>query len=335
MGLLSRLRTQLVSWWQDIPLPTDIAANFQMWHEFDGTQERWRTVRTTAPETSITPGAPNNEDTRPTVEQPSYNLVTWNVDYSSSHPAQRLTAILSHLFALSPAIDIIFLQEVSREALSSLLSNLEIRRDWFLSDADGILPAGQSFLTITLLSKARFRETIGLSPVWRVPYTSRFGRDALCCDIFAPMASDAPGPTRIRLINVHLDSLPIQPSLRPQQVSASAALLRCAGRGVMAGDFNPVLPADADVVEHNGLIDAWAALRPNDEGFTWGVRGDEPFPPNRMDKVAIFGVKVEDIGVLTPAFVENTGRVREHEDSDSVVWSDHSGLKCSFKLVES
>ncbi|KAI1109962.1 hypothetical protein F5Y14DRAFT_430735 [Nemania sp. NC0429] len=94
----------------------------------------------------------------------------------------------------------------------------------------------------------------------RVRYPSRFGRDALCCDIFVPAVGTtsshvASQHIRIRLINVHLDSLPIQPSRRPRQVAIVASLLRSAGRGIIAGEINSILPEDDALVKGNGLRD--------------------------------------------------------------------------------
>lgn len=261
-----------------------------------------------------------------------YTLMTWNVDYSSPLPGQRLSAVLSHTLSLSPAVGIIFLQEVSREAFQVLLNEPDIRHGWFLSDADAVLAAGQSFTTLTLLSKARFRKP---GPIWRVKYPSRFERDVLCCDVFAASPSYKPGEgTRIRPVNVHLDSLPIQPSLRPKQVSIAAALLHSAGRGIVAGDFNPVLPGDDTLVQDSGLVDAWAELHPADPGFTWGVDGKEPFPPNRMEKIAVFGLRAQEVEVLSLDNIIRRDHVGEVDD-EAVAWSDHSGLKCSFKLVGS
>ena len=136
---------------------------------------------------------------------------------------------------------------------------------------------------------------------------------------------------------MHLDSLPINPSLRPRQLAIIASYLRAAGHGLVAGDFNPVLPEDDALVGKNGLVDAWTELHPEDDGFTWGVDGDAPFPPSRLDKVAMVGLKASDIQVLPPGKIELTG-VLKHEGNNqddqglAVKWSDHSGLVCSVGL---
>jgi tyrosyl-DNA phosphodiesterase 2 len=331
MAFISRFRTKVQSWWQDTPLPAGAPAHFQSWHEFDESSNQWRALE--AAQGTETPPLQHNRASQGATNQP-YTLVTWNIDYSSPLPGQRLSAILSHTLALSPAVDIIFFQELSRESFLVLLDDPRVRQGWLLTDADGILPPGQSFTTITLLSKTRFQNPKPGS-VWRVKYPSRFERDALCCDVFVPLAPGRPDEVaRIRLVNVHLDSLPIQPSLRPQQVAMVAALLRSAGRGVVAGDFNPVLPADDTLAQENGLLDAWVELRPSDTGFTWGIDGKEPFPPNRMDKVATVGLRVQSVEILSPGNIANTHKAGERHTDNVVAWSDHSGLKCSFKLVE-
>ena len=348
MAFISRFRGQILSWWQDTPLPGGSAGNavFQSWHAFDPASECWSPF-----DGARSSGATAERDIVRDAADPLV-VVTWNIDYNSALAASRISALISLILALSPAVDVILLQEVPRTALSFLFGDVRIRRDWIVSEGSAASFGPQSFISVTLMSRARFGQP-GKSPdsptlgrVWRVKYPSRFGRDALCCDIFVPSSTQPPGETtltRIRLINVHLDSLPIQPSLRPRQVSVVASLLRCAGRGLVAGDFNPVLLQDTTLLRDNDLIDAWAELHPAEPGFTWGVDGNEPFPPNRMDKVAVLGLKVQDMEILHPGSVDQPSEggtqgasVTEREGSvdQPVPWSDHSGLRCSVQLVK-
>jgi tyrosyl-DNA phosphodiesterase 2 len=116
---------------------------------------------------------------------------------------------------------------------------------------------------------------------------------------------------------------------------------------VVAGDFNPVLAGDGGLVEENGLVDAWVEMHPGEPGFTWGEGGEEPFPPCRMDKVAVVGVRVEGVEVLASGWVSRAAAGRGvvavvragdlaasgYEGGDEMVpWSDHAGLRCSFRL---
>lgn len=178
-------------------------------------------------------------------------------------------------------------------------------------------------------------------------YPSRFGRDALCCDILLLSLDMTQDVSHIRLINVHLDSLPVSPSLHPQQLPIMASYLRAAGHILVAGDFNPVLPEDQTLASANSLIDAWTELCPNEDGITWGLDTDIPFPPERMDKVALIGIKPFHVQVIRPSTFatgalsgvdgEQVGLGKEggrerHEGSLQIPWSDHSGLLCGFRL---
>lgn len=105
----------------------------------------------------------------------------------------------------------------------------------------------------------------------------------------------------------------------------------------MAGDFNPVLPEDDALVGKNSPVDAWAELHPEDDGFTWGVDGHAPFPPSRLDRVAIVGLKASGIQILPPGKIEKTGALKpvgnnQDDQGLAVKWSDHSGLVCSVGL---
>lgn len=339
MSLISSIRNRYLSWSHSTPLP-DLPGTappvFQHWHAFNKTTSNWEVVQPDLSQTST-----------PTPQESKLRLLTWNIDAFGEKPEPRTEAILSKIRQMltdgnGPAI--IFLQEVSKKALSHLLQDDWIRETWISSEADETNWAGVQFATMTLLSRSRFSPVasqpspgttpssawgFSLGPVWRVRYPSRFQRDALCCDILWDRT------TRIRLVNVHLDSLPIQPNLRPQQVSIAADLLRAAGgggRGLIAGDWNPVTEGDASLVRENGLVDAWEHLRPGEDGFTWGLDGKgEPFPPGRLDKVAVLGLTAKDIEVMHPGTLQTA---TDSGDDTVVPWSDHSGLICSFTHVD-
>ncbi|PYH95096.1 hypothetical protein BO71DRAFT_212849 [Aspergillus ellipticus CBS 707.79] len=293
------------------PLPADPDAppTFQDWHVFDPSSNGWKTLRHEAPEHGTSESAP---------EHPPLTLVTWNVDAFAKFPDERMAAIISTLHNLTPTPNILFFQEVSRATLKHLLDDPWVREHWYACEGNLHSWGGHVFSTITLLSKSAFsadkcHDKISIGPVWRVKYPSKFDRDALCCDVFLP-SSD----TRVRLINVHLDSLPLQPSRRPRQLTIISDGLRHAGRGLVAGDFNPVLPEDDSLVAGNGLIDVWDDLHPDESGFTWGLDGRELFPPGRLDKVAVLGLKGKKSKSCTRARSKFRG-----EDSYSRLWTRH------------
>ena len=337
MNFYARARASLLSWTHETPLPTADSIwypKFQSWHHFHLSLQQW--VAITDNDTRDHTEPPRDDD-----EPSDLVLLTWNIDATSARTEDRVTDIITFVTQLDPGVRIVFLQEVSKAALQQILKDERIRRSWISSEQDDTAWGKQSFATITLLSKARFAST-ALGPVWRVAYPSHFDRDALCCDIFVSFGRER-SPTRVRLVNVHLDSLPIKPSHRPRQISIISSFLRSAGCGLVAGDFNPVLEEDATLLESNGLTDVWTVLHPEAPGYTWGTDGEQPFPPNRMDKILIVGLKPPDIKTLEPqrlSILEGAQNPpMDHRKSpispmeDTPPWSDHAALLCLFGLV--
>ncbi|KAJ5178882.1 endonuclease/exonuclease/phosphatase family protein [Penicillium capsulatum] len=316
MDFFARAQTSLLSWMHETPLPSvQTSAKFQSWHTYD-IRQGW--VPASSPNTENPAKPHSGRDTSHLV------LLTWNIDATSPRTEERVTNIITTITGLDPSVDIIFLQEVSRPALQQILKDEHIRENWLSSECDDVAWGKQSFATMTLLSKTHFASA-HVGPIWRAQFPSHFARDALCCDIFVP-APDKPtaAATRIRLVNVHLDSLPIKPSLRPRQLSIVSSFLRVAGQGLVAGDFNPVLDEDSDIIERNGLVDVWSSFRPGEPGYTWGLDGKQPFPPNRLDKIGILGLRCHSVKTLEPAQL--------NESSGDVPLSDHHAVVCSFGL---
>lgn len=351
MSFISSLHTRYLAWSHSTPLPdmADAAPPvFQHWHIFDKSTCKWTVVQP-----SHLNAQSIGETSAPISQTPNLQLLTWNIDAFGDRHEARMEGIISKLqqiLADDNGPDIVLFQEVSRKALTYLLQNAWAREFWISSEADETHWADVPFATMTLLSRSLFgglfdtpgsnikyasqpvsNGSFSLGSVWRVKYPSRFNRDALCCDIFWNRT------TRIRLVNVHFDSLPIQPNLRPRQVAIAADLLRTAGvgRGVIAGDWNTVTEEDMALAQRNSLIDAWEYLRPGEDGFTWGLDGKgEPFPPGRLDRVAVLGIMLVDIKVVHPetimTAIDSRGERTAGDNREGIPWSDHSGLVCNF-----
>lgn len=255
------------------------------------------------------------------------SLVTWNVDFQSPRASSRANRILEHVLEKSRAPDIIFLQEVRPDVHASLLDNPKVRKAFLTTGTEDA-----SYFTMALLSRTRFASAkevkFILGPVSRVELPSAYERDGLCVDIHPPTAPD----TVCRLINVHLDSLWQLPN-RTQQLKILANALRepgCGG-GLIAGDFNSINPGDTALIEDNGLEDAWLALHgsTDPDAPTWSVgkKRRDKLKPQRLDKVATTGLKVEEIEILHPGVIEVP---KPGGGSGWLEWSDHSGLRCVF-----
>ena len=231
--------------------------------------------------------------------------------------------------------DIILLQEVTSSARQSLLDDPRVRSGFLTTDAeDDTSFKGLPFATMTLLSSKCFGSPLlaeegegggrlMLDSVFRMELPSRCGRDALCVGITTPAA---PGAV-LRLLNVHLDSLDshFRRALQMRELVGVLREPRCSG-GIIAGDFNAILPDDHRLVDKYELLDAWVALhgstRP-DGGATWGVgvglKGR--LKASRLDNVAMLGLKPGEIEVLQPGLIE-----------PDRPWSDHCGLRCTFTI---
>lgn len=329
MDIYARAQTSSQTWTHEVPLPPpepQTHRRFQHWHHFDPAARQWVPTRPAS-----TSNDTRDNQTETSQECPSQStdlvLVTWNIDAATSHAQERVADIITFITGLDPIPDIVFFQEVSKKALQRILSDERIRASWISSEADDRAWGTQPFATMTLVSKTSALP----GPIWRVSYPSYFGRDALFCDLFVSSPGSDSSRRRLRLANVHLDSLALQPSNRPRQLAIVASYLRAAGRGLVAGDFNPVLPEDAALVEGNGLVDVWVALRAGESGFTWGTDGKQRFPPRRMDKVVGLGVEGKWIAVLEAGRVGLEGEGEGQGEGDSgLLWSDHHGLVCSF-----
>ncbi|PBK65879.1 hypothetical protein ARMSODRAFT_1087119 [Armillaria solidipes] len=331
------LRAKWISYQYETPFPSGTENPvFQSLYEYISSE--WR------------PWSANEGETE-AKHPPSLRIVSWNVDSSSPHPSQRLTALLVSLLESGTEPDILLLQEVSHHALSALTDNPWVRSNYYLTDVDTSCwrtrSNSHSFGSITLLRKGHASFTP--ITVYRIPYRSHMNRDALCCDIHLYSPSQSPSKL-FRVINVHLDSLAINPPLRPTQLTICGDYLRAAGSGIIMGDFNAITPADQSLIDELGLLDAWkvavsksvaygltAAGHRDDDGDrtaleggdTWGVQVEEPFPPGRLDRAALLRYSALD-GENTVAEGLVQMRVLPCQtlnlDTEAILWSDHCGI---------
>ncbi|KFA71092.1 hypothetical protein S40288_04498 [Stachybotrys chartarum IBT 40288] len=318
-----------------------------------------------------------NPSTRRWVPVPSYSLqsplaqpakavrlrlVTWNIDAFSPRTVARASAIVSHLLKdPSTRSDIIFLQEVTSNARDALLCDARIRADFLTTDAeDKTAFANVPFTTMTLLSKAFFVSNASeggavVGPVHRLKFPSQYGRDALCTDVFLArrrirspqmlLAAEQCSWQRLRLINVHLDSLGSTFRYRKEQMAIVASMLRqtvdCQADGqhnvgLAAGDFNAMSPGDQELVVNNNLVDAWIRLYGDDttkgDGMTWGFEKRQGISHRkRLDRIAMTeGLEPLQIHVLRPGMI--TVPKPGQEGDGEIRWSDHSGLHFTFQL---
>ncbi|KAF3934325.1 hypothetical protein ABW19_dt0209019 [Dactylella cylindrospora] len=232
-------------------------------------------------------------------EQPRANfaLVTWNVDFDSPEPQNRIDTAMSYLRSLlvtaTDAADtispvIIVLQEVSHEMIKSLAENEWVQQNFYITDVstdDGLWQRSH-YGTVTLVDRR-----INVQNVIRLHYDSDYYRDCLFVDVEAARTITSENVT-VRIGNTHLESLKSPIPKRPAQLKLAAQFVlydQNVFTGIVAGDMNPIEAFDANLPAEVGLKDAYLETggKENDpRGHTWGYQPEQnEYPKRRFDKI--------------------------------------------------
>ncbi|EJD06593.1 uncharacterized protein FOMMEDRAFT_165350 [Fomitiporia mediterranea MF3/22] len=232
-------------------------------------------------------------------------ILTWNVDFMEQGVDERLECVLEHVqydvFKCpnheAPAPCVILLQEVKADALIDvLLCNEWVRSHFHVTPAsnEDDWPYSSYYGNITLVAKG-----IPVAAVSSLDFAnSIMGRTALMVDVLlTPRGTPdtntdivggdgASGALKIRIANVHLESLPLGAAMRPQQLKLVADALQEPGLdgGFVCGDMNAITEREQEknYSKEVGLDDAYVGA--NNDGHTWGNYQTE-YPPGRLDKV--------------------------------------------------
>jgi tyrosyl-DNA phosphodiesterase 2 len=258
----------------------------------------------------------------------SLSIITWNIDFATPEAARRLTAALDYLRYHAfpehqggkPPHCLILLQEINIDAFNTLLAHPWVR-EWFRvvpASPEASWPRGATYGTVTLVHAP-------LANSMCVHYEDSYmGRNALVTDIMVGGAADHHAPRILRVINTHLESLPMGTPMRITQMGVIATLLKEAGilGGIACGDMNAIAPSDATLPEQNGLSDAWEYRRDGEEdGTTWGYQPVSRYPPGRLDKILYTESDAFD--------VKDAQRIAVGLKMPGGEWiSDHYGLAC-------
>lgn len=267
-------------------------------------------------------------------------IITWNIDFATNHPEERLAACLRHIeedvlqckAGEAPEPCCILLQEVSDTVVPHLLRDTWVR-NWFLVApySSRKWPKGARYGNITLVSRSL---TIAECHILHYGCT-RMERTSVCVKI----RLNYPAPSRetaiICVVNTHLESLPQGAVWRPHQLDLCSRFLRLRGvtGGVVAGDMNAIMADDEGIEKQVGLRDAWRKGSA-DTGKTWGYQGqnEQGFPCGRLDKVFYLpgrGYKVDE-----PRRIGVGVKIRETSSNEAVWASDHYGLESTLRMMK-
>ncbi|KAK7756425.1 hypothetical protein SLS62_001651 [Diatrype stigma] len=307
-------------------------------------------------------------------------LYSWNIDFMLPHAEERMRSALAHLEPLVTATTttptaavVIFLQECVASDLATIAAAPWVRDRFYLSDLTPAAWESGHYGTAALVD----RRLPAPRSVFRVHYAqTRMERDALFVDLLLHSSSSRDGGSSddgkgkekklIRLCNTHLESLALDPPLRPAQVKLFAGYMHgsndddttttaaTTGDGkqppkahgaVAAGDFNAIQPFDRTLHADNGLRDAFlerGGREDTPEAYTWGQQAPtglrNMYGCSRMDKVYFCGglklLKFERFGADVQ--LEGGSYKEEFEGFDiEKPWiTDHLGIMAEFDVVD-
>ena len=259
-------------------------------------------------------------------------ILTWNVDYMTTHPTKRLVAALAHIqkdvFSCrideSPEPCCILLQEVNQSAFHAILENEWIRKHFAITPVAAPEKWPDGYGNVTLVSRS-----IPIRNAWSLEFDmSKMSRTALLVDLTLSAQDSNSEEIALRVGNTHLESLPEGDRARVVQMGLVAKLLNEEGLdgGIVGGDMNAIGPSDGRLAAINGLLDAWQGLDEDEEGFTWGYQGGGDHPPGRLDKVLFTNGRIFDVDEPTKVGVGvKTG--------DGLWVSDHYGLLTTVRVL--
>ncbi|CRG90004.1 hypothetical protein PISL3812_07045 [Talaromyces islandicus] len=273
-------------------------------------------------------------------------VYSWNIDFMLPFPDERMDAALAHLHEQltselrtdSTTAVIINLQECVPSDLVAISQKQWVRDGFYMTDLDSSAWESGLYGTATLVDRR-----LDIASCFRLHYSkTQMERDALFVDVTA-------SGRKLRLCNTHLESLALEPPLRPAQMQVIASQMHAgdAVGAVATGDFNAIQPFDLSLHSDNGLKDAYlelGGLENSDEGYTWGQQAlpdlRQRFGCSRMDKAYYCGAGIKLLGFNRfGADVEVVENKKEQRDKlvalgfEKAWVTDHIGIKAVFQLT--
>lgn len=286
------------------------------------------------PTSGLRPSAQVSREWLPHTE---LRIITWNVDFATPHPEDRLQAALRHIEEVvlgckggeaPPTAVCIMLQEVFAPIVPFLLQDPWVRR-WFVVTpfTTAKWPDGAQYGNLTLVSRS-----LDIAECHILHFgATHMQRSAVCVKVKLVQ----PGTREkfvLSIVNTHLESLPVGAAVRPQQLELCSRFLHLRGvqGGVIAGDMNAISPRDGKIVKELRLKDAWRRGDEAEAGKTWGFQGQntQNFPSNRLDKIIYQpnrGYKVTEPTLIGVGLKVGHGK--------HALWvSDHFGLETTLRM---
>ena len=222
-------------------------------------------------------------------ESVPFTIVTWNIWFSHHEWRARLEAAIWETLIHTP--DVFCLQEVTTEVHNRLLNCHYLRERYDPTEQQ----LGHGYDVAIWVKKnddedgGGNQRSIRLHNTKTIPLGSIFGRRGLCIDLEISSAVNERNRnktiSRVRVVTAHLESGRENAGVRKVQLNKLFSSIRSIpwnaedgasgisqgfeDTSILVGDFNfdPAYPEN-ELIETNGCVDVWQAIRPNDCGFT-------------------------------------------------------------------
>ncbi|KAF9267753.1 hypothetical protein L218DRAFT_954949 [Marasmius fiardii PR-910] len=252
-------------------------------------------------------------------------VATWNVDFASHFPKERIQGALEELRddildvdestgKLQPCV--VLLQEVHSSMLEMISSSPWVRQNFYVTPLRWPFP--HVYGNVTLVHRS-----LQIEKAFLLEYRlSEGARSAVMIDVKIRSGRV------LRVINTHLESLPRNAGTRKEQLAMCARYCKVKEviGGIICGDLNAIDCDSEEQVENLGLQDSFQRGRHDhpEEGFTWGyqcnIEADKRLPKGRLDKILF--TPGRGFYVERPEVVGKGARI----ESGGGYVSDHFGL---------
>lgn len=278
-------------------------------------------------------------------------VYSWNIDFMLPYGMSRMNAALKNLEELTrqhrseeDTVVVANLQECVKSDLDIIGDQDWIRETFYRTDIDTANWASGAYGTTTLIDRR-----LDVSSCFRVHYSAtQMERDALFVDVMTASTN-----AKLRFCNTHLESLALEPPMRPAQMHTIASHMHAqdVASAIVTGDFNAIQPFDRTLHTDNNLKDAYLELGGQEGdgkgddtgGYTWGQQAlpelRQLYGCSRMDKIFFCGdnLKLLDFKRFGDGVEpdEDDGEARKEILSIGFEkpWvTDHLGVKALFEV---
>ena len=277
----------------------------------------------------------STDSQRATTTLSTISILSWNIDFMIPNTSERMQAALDHVEDIITNISkptVIMFQEMLVVDLKLIQDSSWIRQRFNITDINTANWTGGYYGTCTLIDKR-----LPINRVFRIHYgDTKMERDGLFVDLTFDNQL-------VRVCNTHLESLAIDPPLRPKQLAVAAKAMHSpvVAASILGGDLNAIQDFDKSLHTENNLKDAYletGGLEGAEEGMTWGQQARKSqrkqYGLSRMDKILYCGkARCTNFEIFGRGVHIDEERFFLGPGFDKPWVTDHLGVRADFEIL--